>query len=304
MPLFMFLSGYVFYWSCRKKCLFQVLISRLRGIGIPMLVWGSIEFILSGNLGVNECSLLYFVKSVVNHSLSIWFLWAVLISSVLVAVIYKSRIRLNAVKYTLMVLAVVLVAILPGQNENLYVYPYFIIGFAFSEYRVFYLEKFKKLEFVFLLLWICLIPFYQKEHYIYMSGIMPFGSKYGFWKHVGIDAYRYAIGLFGVFAVVYVGRILYHWVKDRKIAETVIYGGKHSLDIYVMQRLLLELAVAKVCSKMVCVVGFNYLTSNLWLFDLFIAPVCALACFAVLSFVAKQIEKSGLLSFVLFGKRV
>lgn len=44
MPLFTFLSGYVFFWSCKKKKFVDVLISRFKGIGIPMFLWGFIEF--------------------------------------------------------------------------------------------------------------------------------------------------------------------------------------------------------------------------------------------------------------------
>lgn len=301
MPLFMFLSGYTFYWSCKKRKLEYVLSSRLKGIAIPMLVWGIISFVLSLRNKIPN-SLLSIVKSIASNCLEIWFLWAVLVSSVFVAVIYKSGIRMKTLKYSLMILSMVFIAILPRKNNILFVYPYFIIGFVFSDKNVFSLDTYRKKEPIFLLIWLCLIPFYKRQHYIYTSGILPCGSEYGFWMQIGIDTYRYLVGLAGVLATVYIARLLYDRFRERKVTRVMAYAGIHSLDIYVMQRLLLELFIAQTWTNVVKVYGFYNITIDS-AFYCVLTIVCAVVCLIILSFVSRQIEKNEILSFVLFGRK-
>lgn len=301
MPLFMFVSVYVFYWSCKKRKLEDVLISRFRGIGIPMLVWGYLSFLISSKNGMLG-SVLSITKGFLEQCLGIWFLWAVLISSILVSTIFKTRIKSKLAKYFLMTLAMMLLAFLPGKNNNLFVYPFFVIGFAFSENRVFASVKYKKVEPLFLLMWLCLIPLYQRQHYIYTSGIFPFDSEYGFWGQIRIDAYRYAIGFFGTLAIVYIARAVYQVLRDKNVSSIIEYGGRHSLDIYVMQRILLEFIIERAYSKMVNTIGFNFLTSNTLLFSCVITPICALLCFILLSLLSRKIEKNKMLDLVLFGR--
>lgn len=301
MPLFMFLSGYTFYWSCKKRKLKYVLSSRLKGIAIPMLVWGIISFVLSLRNEIPN-SLLSIVKSIVSNCLEIWFLWAVLVSSVFVAVIYKSGIRMKTLKYSLMILSMVFIAILPRKNNILFVYPYFIIGFVFSENNVFSLDTYRKIEPIFLLIWLCLIPFYKRQHYIYTSGILPCGSEYGFWVQMGIDTYRYVVGLAGVLAVVFIARLLYDRFREKKVMKLMEYAGIHSLDIYVMQRLLLEGLIAQTWPNVFGGYDFQSMTIDSPFYCV-ITTVCAVVCLIVLCFVSRQIEKSEMLSFVLFGKK-
>lgn len=303
MPLFMFLSGYVFYWSCKRKSLNEILLSRFKGIAIPMMVWGGISFVLTFRNGIPNSVVLFF-KGYVQECLNIWFLWAVFVASVLIAAIYKCKTDNKVIRYTMMILAMFVVALLPGYTGNLFVYPYFLIGFAFSENKIFSSKKYKIAEPIFLLAWICLLFFYQNKHYVYTSGMSLLNSEYGFRGQLVIDIYRYAIGLLGTLGIIYLARIVYNRIKDKSFTGVIEYAGQHSIDIYLMQRLLLEFFIARVYSKVVRYFGINYLTGNMILFNCLFTVACAELCFNVISWLARQIEKNNILSFVLFGRKI
>ena len=110
------------------------------------------------------------------------------------------------------------------------------------------------------------------------------------------------IGFLGTLSVIYIFEIVYRLLRYNKVAKIIIYGGRHSLDIYVMQRLVLEYVLAAVFVKFVDYCGINYFTKNMFLFDYVYSFLCSLLCFAILLFGAKQIEKSRIISFLLFGR--
>lgn len=76
MPLFMVISGYLFYWTC-KKDIKLVMIGRARSIGVPMLTWGTLISLVLYRSSLTP-------QKWLSQVIDIWFLWAVLISSVLV----------------------------------------------------------------------------------------------------------------------------------------------------------------------------------------------------------------------------
>lgn len=302
MPLFMFLSGYVFFWTCNRKELTDIIISRIRGLGMPMGIWGLVSFVISLRIVIPK-SIIQGMRVYFSNCLSIWFLWAVLASSIIVGAIYKSRFKHRFIKYLFMFLFMSLIAVLPGNKYNLFVYPFFIVGFIFNEYKVFEHKVFIRIIVPFIIAgWIIMLLFYREEHFIYISGISPFGSEFGFWGQIKIDIYRYLIGFLGTLSVIYIFEIVYRLLRYNKVAKIIIYGGRHSLDIYVMQRLVLEYVLAAVFVKFVDYCGINYFTKNMLLFDYVYSFLCSLLCFAILLFGAKQIEKSRIISFLLFGR--
>lgn len=126
MPLFMLLSGYVSYWGCDKK-LINIIIKRLRGVGIPLLAWGTVDFIID-SISTSTFNVRTWIHSIVG----IWFLWAVLCSSIIVAIIHKLPVN-TLLKYSIMILSTELFVKMPGGTLSGFVYPYFIIGYAMNE---------------------------------------------------------------------------------------------------------------------------------------------------------------------------
>lgn len=87
----------------------------------------------------------------------------------------------------------------PNFQINLYVYPYFVIGFIFSLHEE-KLQKVKKNLWIFIPLFILMFSFYQKKHFIYISGL--YTDQYTLWEYVNIDLFRWIIGLTGSIAFI------------------------------------------------------------------------------------------------------
>ena len=86
MPLFMLVSGYLFYWTCSRKTWTEVISGRIRGIGIPMIVWGTIIWLIRSRQNLT-------IGRWVGEIVGIWFLYAVIISSAIVVTIAKCKVK-------------------------------------------------------------------------------------------------------------------------------------------------------------------------------------------------------------------
>lgn len=302
MPLFMFLSGYVFFWSCRKRDLKSIVLTRIRAIGIPMITWGTISFVwnLKSNLSHNALTML---KLWAEEVFGIWFLWSVLLLSLLLACIYKLCVQKKIfVKYCLLLLATPVLILFPGRNNHLFMYPYFLLGFFFNEKGIFEKNAYKRLRAIFIIGWFVMLPFYEKKHYIYTSGVLPFDSGYGMAEQIKIDLFRYTIGFFGLIAVIEFCKYCYNRIARTTLSKMVEQAGRLSLDVYVLQGLFLEKVIARIFDKSVRIVGYNYLMGNQILFDFGFSLFCVIACLLFLTWTARKIEKNAYLRYIMFGK--
>ena len=154
------------------------------------------------------------------EAIGIWFLWAVLCSSIFVAIVHK--LPMSAFfKYMVMVLGTVLFVKMPGGTSNGFVYPYYVVGYALNEWNLLENVVYRKvIQPLCGIVWVILLAFYRRKHYIYVSGLAFTTSKIkeiGLFGQVGIDLFRYAIGFVGCIAVIGLLKILYTvWWSDAK----------------------------------------------------------------------------------------
>ena len=303
MPLFMFMSGFVFYWSCDKHELRTILINRFRGIGIPLLSWGILQFMYDISLEKPK-NVISYIKMLKNSIVSIWFLWAVLSISCAVAIIYKYRDRLID-KVILGILMVALLYILPGRTNNFFMIPFFILGFIFCKYGIFERYLYIRFKWLYFLIWLFMLIFYGKRHYIYTTGIFPSGliSGKAILLQFEIDLFRYLIGLFGTIAIIELLRLIFKKINMKNLSKLIVNGGRRSLDIYVMQRVLVETIIANAFVNIVDSIGENYLTSNLLCYNFVITLLFALICYIFLLGISTVLNKNAVVSFVLFGRK-
>lgn len=301
MPLFMLVSGYVFYWTCQKRTLRQAIAGRVRGLGVPMLSWAVIGFAwsLRSAQGAPLPELaLWLVEGVFNTT---WFLWAVLLASVVTAAAYSCG---KGRRIICLLIGAALTAVLPDAQRNLYLLPYFLAGFALNAAGVSERKAHRNAVIaVSAALWIGMLLLYERKHYIYISGILPGQSEYGVWEQIRIDLFRYLIGWFGCVAVLGVLYFVYGKLRRFPFVNTVEAWGRESLKLYVLQTFFLERLMAAVFRKSVEFIGVNCLTGNRFVFDFIVTPVCAgLAC-VVLMWMAHWFERCEPLGFALFGRR-
>ncbi len=171
MPLFMLLSGYVFYLAANKRSLKELIVRRVKALMQPIILCGVIYYYLSLDIKkiVNGNIYVFFSGSWLSSLGDYWFLWSVLCSSLVVGMVYKSFDK-RSDRCIFLLFGVVFVAMFPNAVNNVYMYPYFIIGFGYAKYKD-SLGCLSRIKYLFFILFALLLCFYRKEHLIYISGM-------------------------------------------------------------------------------------------------------------------------------------
>lgn len=305
MPLFMLVSGYLFYFCCNRKTLKELLKNRVIGLIIPIFSWGTI-FYLFQNI-INYCSKRNSSLSISGYLRSLngtWFLWSLLIISCIVAVL--NRIKKKIIRNIMLTVGIIFVLIAPNPTMNLYMYPYFVIGFLFNEYKSGVLDKLKKIGHLILLIYPIILIFYKNRDYIYTTGINPLVSEYGVVNQIGIDIYRWCVGLFGSVFVLILTYIIIQKFSEKaivkRISKTFSYLGCISLQIYVMQRVFLELFLSSTFKSMVDGIENNLLATNIVIFNHFITFTVAIIYSLIFYYIEKRLKNHCRLNWILFGR--
>ena len=299
MPLFMLLSGYVSYWGSNKR-LVDIILRRLRGVGIPLLVWGTFDYVVHG---ISSNNLVFSIGNWFHSVIAIWFLWAVLCASILVSVIHKFQIRSFA-KYLIMILSAVIWVKIPEGTMIGFVYPYFVIGYAMNEFKLLENVTYKKMiQPICGVIWIVLLAFYKKIHFIYISGMTWKIQEVGLLGQITIDIYRYLIGLVGCIAAIVVMKWLFCVGSQKKIDFSIIERfGQHTLEIYILQRIILERYLTKIYVRVVSCMPQNIFARNQLVYDLCFTLLCALIIGTFVLKISEIISGLPHLSACLFGK--
>jgi len=119
MPLFMLISGYFLGFSLKKRSLKELIKDKLTTIFFPAYIWGVI---------ITYSYMLAF--------LSLYFLWAVFFSSLIIAFIAKTCANIKiGIIYVLIV--TVLLQFIPDTLWNLsYLFPFFAIGYFINAFEI------------------------------------------------------------------------------------------------------------------------------------------------------------------------
>lgn len=135
MPLFMLVSGYLFFFSCKKRNLPQLLVRRIQSLLQPLIICIILIHFLTTVIVKRNLS------SIINGPWidklgtdSLWFLWGVLVSSIVVGVAAKAIVH-KTVKILIIILGFGFVCMFPNWETNLYMYPYFVLGFIYAKYK-------------------------------------------------------------------------------------------------------------------------------------------------------------------------
>lgn len=155
-----------------------------------------------------------------------------------------------------------------------------------------------------------LLLFYKKESYIYVSGLALKNKEVDLLRQISIDLYRYGIGLVGCIVVIGLLEILYGRMiqkdcKQKKQSQKPLVFerlGLYTLEIYILQRIVLERCFAKTYQYAVKLTGQNILAVNRIIYDFAFTLLCAFVIGIVLLKISEAMSKHPRLSFFLFGK--
>ncbi len=292
MPLFMMISGYLFYYSNKKP--FKVLLfSKFKSIGIPLLAftllchfYGYMNHLLGGYF---LHTLIVFFKDVFGWTM--WYLSSLLMNIIIMAII--TRIILNKALVYVTIILVFFVSMFISDDIILYthkyMFPFFCIGYCLQENNIkLYYFSDNKLVFIALtMLTLACLLWFDYETYVYTSGFCIIGD---YLNQFLTNLKRMIIAL-----VVSYTFMQYLYLLSKKgsnvYLELLNKLGKISLFIYGFN-MFVDIYYPKVLHYYSIRFEFNY----------FVPFLFTITLISISLFLYKIIERNAFLSFLLLGK--
>lgn len=129
------------------------------------------------------------------------------------------------------------VALFPNWYLNVYMYPYFVLGYFYADQKS-RIEKFTWLKYISIISFPLLFTLFEKKQYIYTSDI--FGKEYSVGEYVRMDVIRWLIGLVGSGFAVTLIQQLSKIRRFRKLGRRIAVLGQKSLQVYVLSVVFLS----------------------------------------------------------------
>ena len=304
MPLFMLISGYLFFFSFSKYNLGNLLTRRVQSLLQP-IVFGSILMFIVSNVTVAVISGDYasiFNGRWMDKITSIWFLWSVLSCSVVVALICKHIHRL-AFQIPALILASAMIAFFPNAAENLFMYPYFLLGFYFAQYRGLVM-RYQKLRFLSFVLYPFMFYIYRQANYNFMAVSLSDANSVVEICHQ--YCFKWILGLMGSIFILTIMEKLLPVVQRSTFGSS---ASRHFADLGVKSLQIYVLSIPFLSSflSVAFPLSLNYLNipnifvQNIFFYNYLFTPVLALVYAFAIYHLVLLLEKWKI-SRILFGR--
>ena len=280
MPVFMLVSGYLFSYSFQKRNMEDLLTHRIRTMLHPLVaatILNNILLQIPGYLLSNRVDILF---GTLFHGIdnSLWFLWTVLYSSLIVGVCCKLTEK-TYLQLLLLAAGAFVILLVPQWNMTLFMYPYFVAGFFCGKYRNGAKKIYKMVRYAMPVLFFVLLTFYQKKHYIYVTPM--YSEELGLAESLRIAAFRCLIGFVGSLSLMAVVEALVRLGARAPVLEKFLRGisrlGRNSLQMYCLSASLLSGYLPHLYRKFVGLIGGNLFAKNWVVYDFFFTPLIAAA---------------------------
>ncbi len=228
MPLFMMISGYLFFYSLRRSNPVISSWKKLLQLILPSVSWFILESIIV-NRDINIPNIKY------GAVFPFWFLSSLFLSCVAMAISYAiSKNRPWAI-FLILFLSSLFLDDSWNMDRTKFLAPYFLMGFC-AHYLTEMIASYKhRLGLISLATWFAMLLFWDKSFYIYITKMSFHGVE--FWHQLYIVVYRYAIGFFGSISAIY----LYSYTSSlRSFSLLASYVGRFTLPIYIISTLTLS----------------------------------------------------------------
>ncbi|MCD8013363.1 MAG: acyltransferase [Lachnospiraceae bacterium] len=251
MPLFVMISGFLFYNTYTKYRLRDIVLKKTCSIAVPLGVWCFVDYILKVPVRGGGTGFWHIIKSFISNSIGcLWFLWTILACYAITALLCV-LLRKASGCYTFLTFAISFIALnlLTDAHNIMYIkwlIPYFWLGFFLNKHRESIedkkVEKKKKLfvAITFGLLHFLLLLFYNNSCYIYVGKMYLFREGRPTYQ-LALDLYRWIIGLVGVIAFVSLLKLIYDSVSNESPRifkeynfSVLLLPGRYSLGIYIL----------------------------------------------------------------------
>lgn len=141
MPLFMMVSGYLFWYSLEKYDLMRGILSKIKGIMVPCAAWGLVTYLCDIFVtGYDDISVTGYLEYTVFSN---WFLWAVFYSS-LYGFATKHLFRNHVAGYAVVAAINYFMPDVGNYAGTKRMLPFFLMGMVANRYRI--LDKLQKIN--------------------------------------------------------------------------------------------------------------------------------------------------------------
>lgn len=241
MPLFALMSGYLAYGSFKRRTEIAVLRDRLRGVLLPFAMWtivaGGARLFLDG--ARTPADLIDGIGDLFLYPMrTIWFLWFVLLATLLLAAALLCRRFLGRAAVLLSIVVPFLVPIEErfAFHQLRWLYPFIVVGFLLHEHKA-AVRRFAdpRLAILAALVFAAGLVFWERDYSVYLSQGIGLGGSVA--HDVGVWALRYVIAFAGCAAVIGAVKA----ASDRWALGLLRDLGIASLGIYCVQTYLVAL---------------------------------------------------------------
>ncbi len=248
MPCFALVSGYLLFYSFNNKKynVNEALGKRILSLIIPIIfaqIFNTLLYYFPNlivNFSVENLKLFFTVLKAYS---SLWFFWSILAAAISIAI--AKRISNNiCVQLLFLFMLIPFVHFLPCGGNNLFMYPYVVIGYYFCKYKDNISDKIISTSgYLMIPIFVVLMHFFEKKHYIYTTGI--YSPQYSVFENIDINLFRYAIGLIGSIAFISFANLVFKLLRRMNYLHIDLLG-KYSLEIYALSVALLSWYLPKI----------------------------------------------------------
>ncbi|MBP3818117.1 MAG: hypothetical protein J6H31_07395 [Butyrivibrio sp.] len=252
MPTFMSICGYYFAKSLNKYGLKKYvkikLLYRLKSLIIPMLSFGAIKMVI-----FNKYDIIFYLQMV--HD--IWFLGSLVINTIVVLAVFHwcNGDFGHDIKFFIMVAPFASIPKIEYGGQGLFMYLFFIIGFIFYNYfqsKLLYLLKMRWLIFlsIFIITFIVFdnLPFEP-------SGIIFFKDE--LLRSLIVFALKIILGITGTYLIFLSLYKIFPYLKNNFIVKLSVKRGRYTLDIYLLQIIILEIIGGRIYREILRLYEYN-----------------------------------------------
>ena len=240
MPLFMIISGYLFYFSIQKHSFKYNFNTRFQGLFVPIILWQT-TWILGGEFRNHDHnSLITIFNSYLN---TLWFITSVFLNSFIVLLCNKYT-KDSRLLYGVIIIISLFIPNYYGYNLYVFMLPYFLCGYFYNKVSRLTLLTNWKIEtagFVFLvILFFILLYHYEISDYVYTSGTFIIRNHMISASQIYTDIFRWIIGLIGSLCVILLTKSIYNINAQSHFLKYLGIIGTKTMGLYIISTYLFK----------------------------------------------------------------
>ena len=258
MPLFMMISGYLFGFSVKKHSFNDNLLGKLKSLLVPIAFWSiPVTFIDIIKYSPERLNPWDFFKTYLNEFIGqFWFLWAVLLCSVVVLIVNRFLKDSIIVYVVIFGLTFVIPNMIMVDELYRFMFPLFVLAYLICKYNILEnlsVRKIYSITIVSMVVFIALLIFYDRESYIYISGHSLIHKQN--WLHqLFVDIYRIVIGIAGSIFFWGLFSIISKYIKGI-VSKVLLCLGTNTMGIYIISFFISVYVLPEVVKEYI---GLNY----------------------------------------------